>query len=169
MAIISGKAFWVKLDKPQNKFDENKLRYSLDLSLDKEGVKEMRAEGFTIKNKTKEVPSDQRGDFVTIYANEKTYNGRVLPKPNLFDANKIRLNGVLIGNGSKVNVQYKKLDYDVAGRKGSRPVLKGVQVIELLEYSPPDEFARVEGYVAPIPADEEAVVINEENDIPFVD
>jgi len=163
MAIVSGKAFWATLDKPQNKFDPDRLKYSLDVALDKEGVKAMKSEGFNVKNK-----DDARGDFITIYTAEYTAKGTLLPKPRVFDANKVQVHGVLIGNGSEVNVSYKKQDYNVGGNKGSRPVLRDVQIISLVSYSPPDEFARTEGYVAPVPADEEAVVINEEEEIPFV-
>ena len=34
MAIVSGKSFWATLYKPYNKFDEARLKYSLDLALD---------------------------------------------------------------------------------------------------------------------------------------
>ena len=163
MAIVSGKAFWATLDKPRNKFDPDRLKYSLDVALDKESAKAMKSEGFNVKNK-----DDARGDFVTIYTAEYTAKGTLLPKPRVFDADKVQVHGVLIGNGSEVNVSYKKQDYDVGGNKGSRPVLRDVQIISLVSYSPPDEFARTEGYVAPVPADEEAVVINEEEEIPFV-
>lgn len=163
MAIVSGKAFWAILDKPQNKFDPDRLKYSLDLALDKQGVKAMKSEGFNIKNK-----DDARGDFVTIYTYEYTSKGNLLPKPRVFDASKAQVHNVLIGNGSEVNVSYKKQDYNVGGNKGSRPVLRDVQIVSLVEYSPPDEFAKTDGYIAPVPADEEAVVINEEEEIPFV-
>ena len=163
MAIISGKAHWAKLDKASNPFDETKLKYSLDLALDKKGVKEMESQGFNIKNK-----DDARGDFVTIYKYEQTSKGHMLPKPRVFDANKSVVRGTLIGNGSEVNVSYNKRDYNVGGNKGSRPELRDVQIIELVEYSPPDEFAKTEGYIAPIAADEEAVLIDEEEEIPFV-
>ena len=163
MAIISGKAHWAKLDKASNPFDETKLKYSLDLALDKKGVKEMESQGFNIKNK-----DAARGDFVTIYKYDQTSKGHMLPKPRVFDANKSVVQGTLIGNGSEVNVSYNKRDYNVGGNKGSRPELRDVQIIELVEYSPPDEFAKTEGYVAPVAADEEAVVINEEDEIPFV-
>lgn len=163
MAIVSGKSFWAILYKPYNKFDEARPKYSLDLALDKEGVKAMKAEGFNIKNK-----DDARGDFVTIYTYERTYNGKLLPKPRVFDANKVQLTDTLIGNGSQVNVSYKVQSYNVGGNKGKRPLLRDVQVIDLVEYTPPDEFAKTEGFVAPVPLDEEAVVINEEDDIPFI-
>jgi len=163
MSIISGKAHWAKLDKASNPFDETKLKYSLDLALDEEGAKEMASQGFNIKNK-----DDVRGDFVMIYKYEQTSKGQMLPKPRVFDASKNIVHGTLIGNGSEVNVSYNKRDYNVGGNKGSRPELRDVQIIKLVEYSPPDEFAKTEGYIAPVTADEEAVVINEEDEIPFV-
>ena len=169
MAIIEGEAHWAVLSTPRNIFEPDRPKYSLDLALNKAGVKAMKAEGFNVKNNTGKDPDDKRGDFVTFYTYERTSKGKLLPKPRVFDADKKILNGVLIGNGSKVKVSYNKYDYNVGGRQGSRPVLRDVQIISLLEYTPPDEFTKTEGYVAPVPADEDAVVINEEDDIPFVD
>ena len=162
MAIISGKAFWATLDTPKNKFEPHRLKYSIDLALDKSGVKVMKAEGFNIKNK-----NDEKGDFVTIYTYEYSSKGKLMPKPRVFDANTTQVHNINIGNGSEVNVSYRKQDYDVGGNKGSRPVLQDVQIISLIEYVAPDEFAKTDGYIAPVPADEEAVLIEEQEELPF--
>ncbi len=42
---------------------------------------------------------------------------------------------LIIGNGSKANVQYMEVPYEVAGRKGVKAILTAIQVTELKEYS----------------------------------
>ena len=65
-------------------------------------------------------------------------------------------------------MSYKKFDYDVGGNKGSRPILKDVQIVKLVDRGLPEEFEKQDdGYVAPIPADEEAVLIEEQEELPF--
>jgi len=143
MPVINGKSFWAKLNQAQNPFDPDKPRWSIDVALDKKGVKQMEKEGCTIKNK-----DDDRGDFVTIYKDQFLTDGTELPKPRVMDSQKNLINGTLIGNGSLVNVSYKPRSYNVRGRKGVRPVLRDVQVVELVEYTPPDEFeVEDKGYV----------------------
>ena len=42
---------------------------------------------------------------------------------------------LIIGNGSKANLQYMEVPYEVAGRKGVKAILTAIQVTELKEYS----------------------------------
>jgi len=166
MPIISGKAYWAKLENAVNKFDPDKPRWSIDVALDKKGSKTMKSEGYNVRNK-----DDDRGDFIHIYKNKYIATGpnagTALPKPRLFDAEKNIISGILIGNGSTVNVSYRKKEYNVGGNEGQRPELRDVQLIDLIEYSPPDEFQKEKGYVTTRTAAEEAVVIEEDNNIPF--
>jgi|TARA_R110002020_G_scaffold366419_1_gene578489 hypothetical protein len=135
MPVISGKSFWAKLHQAQNPFDPDKPRWSIDVALDKKGVKQMESEGCNIKNK-----DDDRGDFVTIYKDQFLTDGTELPKPRVMDSQKNLINGTLIGNGSLVNVSYKPRSWTMGNRKGVRPVLRDVQVVKLVEYTAPDEF-----------------------------
>ena len=61
MAVVKGKSHWAKLDRAVNAFDPSKPRWSIDLQLDKEGIKQMKELGIPVKNK-----DDDRGDFVTF-------------------------------------------------------------------------------------------------------
>ena len=127
----------------------------------------MKKEGFHIK---KEVDYND-SPYMVIYTYEKTTNGKPLHKPRIFDTQKNIIDSSIsnnIGNGSIVNVSYKKFDYDVGGNKGSRPILKDVQLVELKDRGSPEEFEKQDtGYVAPVPADEEAVLIEEQEELPF--
>ena len=128
MAIISGKAYFAKLDTPENPFGDRK-KYSINILLDDDKkLKAMKKEGFHIKKEDDYHPSP----YMVIYTYEKTTNGKPLHKPRIFDTQKNIIDSSIsnnIGNGSIVNVSYKKFDYDVGGNKGSRPILKDVQLV----------------------------------------
>ena len=142
MTVVAGKAYWAKLDQAQNPFDESKPRWSLDVCLDANGVKAMKAEGLTIKDK-----QDDRGKFMTLYKDQFLRNGTELPKPRLMDSQKNDISGTIVGNGSDVRVSFTIREWKMNNKEGKRPVLKDVQVLNLVEYSPPDEFDVEEGYV----------------------
>ena len=93
MTVVAGKAYWAKLDQAQNPFDESKPRWSLDVSLDANGVKAMKAQGLTIKDK-----QDDRGKFMTLYKDQFLRNGTELPKPRLMDSQKNDISGTIVGN-----------------------------------------------------------------------
>ena len=52
-------------------------------------------------------------------------------------------------------------------RKGVRAVLKDVQVLDLVSYSPPDEFDVEEGYTASEPSTASDTIDDLDDDIPF--
>ena len=99
--------------------------------------------GVPIKNK-----DDERGDFVTLQKDQFLTNGQELPKPRVIDSKKNDISGTLIGNGSMVKVSFYPKEWKYANRSGVRAVLKDVQVLELVEYIPKDEFDEEDGYVA---------------------
>lgn len=141
MTVVTGKAFWAKLDEPKNQFDPLKPRWSLDVALNTEGVKFMKGLGIPIKDK-----DDDRGKFVTMYKDQYLRSGKELPKPRVVDSQKNDISGTLIGNGSLVKVSFQERKWDMNNKQGVRAVLKDVQVIDLLEYVQADEFEVEEGY-----------------------
>ena len=163
MPVVSGKAYWAKLDKAQNPFDQAKPRWSIDVSLNAEGIKFMKGHGVPIKDK-----EDDRGKFVTMYKDQFLNNGSELPKPRLMDSQKNDISGTLVGNGSLVKVSFTPREWKMNNRKGVRAVLKDVQVLDLVEYSPPDEFDVEEGYVSDTPSEASDTTKNDlDDDIPF--
>ena len=54
----------------------------------------------------------------------------------------------MLGNGSMVKVSFYPKEWKYANRSGVRAVLKDVQVLELVEYIPKDEFDEEDGYVS---------------------
>ena len=163
MPVVSGKAYWAKLDKAQNPFDQAKPRWSIDVSLNAEGIKFMKGHGVPIKDK-----EDDRGKFVTLYKDQFLTNGSELPKPRLMDSQKNDISGTLVGNGSLVKVSFTPREWKMNNRKGVRAVLKDVQVLDLVEYSPPDEFDVEEGYVSDTPSEASDTTKDDlDDDIPF--
>jgi|TARA_Y100000310_G_scaffold224629_1_gene226494 hypothetical protein len=152
MSIIKGKAYWAKLDRATNMFDANKPRWSIDLSLDKKGVALMEEEGIPVKNK-----DDDRGTFVTFTKDKFMQDGTELPKPRLIDAKKNDMSGTLIGNGSVVKVAYYPYEWTYTlgnnARSGIKGILKGVQVLNLVEYIPKDDFEEETGFVSNTPTE----------------
>ena len=144
MAVLKGKAHWAKVDRAVNPFDPSKPRWSIDVQLvDPDSVKMIEEMGVPIKNK-----DDERGDFVTLQKDQFLTNGQELPKPRVIDSKKNDISGTLIGNGSMVKVSFYPKEWKYANRAGVRAVLKDVQVLELVEYIPKDEFDEEDGYVA---------------------
>ena len=162
MAVISGKAYWAKLDQAQNPFDAAKPRWSIDVSLNADGVKTMKGHGVPIKDK-----EDDRGKFVTMYKDQFLNNGAELPKPRLLDSQKNDISGTLLGNGSLVKVSFTPREWKMNSRTGVRAVLKDVQVLDLVSYSPPDEFDVEEGYVGTSNETANSASSTEDSDLEF--
>ena len=123
----------------------------------------MKGHGVPIKDK-----EDDRGKFVTLYKDQFLTNGSELPKPRLMDSQKNDISGTLVGNGSLVKVSFTPREWKMNNRKGVRAVLKDVQVLDLVEYSPPDEFDVEEGYVSDTPSEASDTTKDDlDDDIPF--
>ena len=123
----------------------------------------MKGHGVPIKDK-----EDDRGKFVTMYKDQLLNNGSELPKQRLMDSQKNDISGTLVGNGSLVKVSFTPREWKMNNRKGVRAVLKDVQVLDLVEYSPPDEFDVEEGYVSDTPSEASDTTKDDlDDDIPF--
>ena len=124
-AIISGKAFWTKL----NRKDEYSDKYQLDVGDLSDKSKEVLAtHGVKLKNK-----EDDRGEFVTA---------RTRYVVAVIDSDKRTIDqDTLIGNGSsvKVKVAFNKT-HPFVEKYGTSLYLNKVQVTELVEYGNKDEF-----------------------------
>jgi len=123
-AIISGKAFWTKL----NRKDEYSDKYQLDVGdLSDKSKEVLTSHGVKLKNK-----NDDRGEFITARTQYLI--------PVIDSDKKIIDRDTLIGNGSSVRV---KVDFNknhpFAEKYGTSMYLKKVQVTELVEYGR-DEF-----------------------------
>ena len=66
-------------------------------------------------------------------------NGDKNTQPTLVDAGKKPLDKI-VGNGSKVKVMYRPYDWNFKGKKGKGLDLQAVQVVDLIEYTPKEDF-----------------------------
>lgn len=152
MSVISGKAYWASVVNANTTFEPV---WSIDVSLDDKNKAIVEQDGLKVKNK-----GDERGDFVTIKRKVEGKNGPN-SAPSVVDAHKRPLpEGVLIGNGSTVNVVYKPYEWNWKGNSGIGADLRKVQVIDLEPYEEGEDELDVvpSGYSA----------VNElDDDIPF--
>lgn len=131
MAIVKGKCLWAKVQQPDTKFDPNGV-WSIDLIPERaEDLEYFRSKGYKVKT------TDKGEETVQFKRKVKRANGGENQKPKVVNAHKEPVES-LIGNGSVVNVQYQ----EYSGTNSFGPYqgleLKGVQVLELVEYGEPD-------------------------------
>ncbi len=122
-AIISGKAFWTKL----NRKDEYSDKYQMDIGdLSDKSKEVLTSHGVKLKNK-----NDDRGEFITARTQYLV--------PVIDSDKKVIDSDTLIGNGSSVRV---KVDFNkthpFVEKYGTSMYLKKVQVTELVEYGKDD-------------------------------
>jgi hypothetical protein len=130
--LIQGKAKWAKVTgKPVPGYENTFNHWSLDVYVDEDTVKRLKAEGINVKDKGE-------GPFVSFSRKEFNRDG----KPNqpirivnhkgetLQDQNTV-YNGPKIGNGSTVNINFQVYEY---AKKKFSPVILSMQIWELIPY-----------------------------------
>lgn len=167
MAVISGRVKWACVQRPNTKFEPE---YSVDVVLDMDKAKELRAAGYNVRR-------DKDGDLILKLKKKATKaDGTPNQPPRVVDRNKQPTN-VLIGNGSICNVQYTPHEWTFAGKTGTKAILNAIQIDTLVEFSQ-DEFdvldEGAEGSSKPAAAQSEAQSGSDEpnfddfdDDIPF--
>ena len=147
MTVITGKAYWAHVQNPNTSFEPE---YSIDICVDDNNRAAIEADGLTIKNK-----GDERGDFVHIRQRVARRDGTQNDAPIVVDAQK-NPTDKLVGNGSIVNVLYSPYSWEMNGKAGVTPILKKVQVVDLVSYG--EDCDAVEGYTEAssnhVPSDE---------------
>ena len=150
MTVITGKAYWASVQQPNTTYEPE---WSVDIIVDDNNRAAIEADGLTIKNK-----GDERGDFVHIRQRVKRRDGTDNEAPIVVDA-QTNPSKKLIGSGSTVNVQYTPYSWEMNGKSGVTPILKKVQIIDLVSYG--EDFDTVEGGYVENKGD------NLEGDMPF--
>lgn len=141
MAVVSGISIYARVHEP-GKFGD----YFINLAVDQETAKRLKAEKVPLRKASDEALPDGKtekdyGPFIARFKESEDHPPRVV------NGNKEDIDD-LIGNGSKVNVQYQVGEWNYKGKKGATAYLKAVQVVELVKYVPPAqelEFDVVEG------------------------
>jgi len=138
MAIVEGKAYWASITRPNEKFEP---MWRLDLAVDDATASEFQKQGFTIGETT--INDETIKNIIKFKRKVSKANGDRNQQPQLVDAEKKPLDKI-VGNGSKVKVMYKSYDWNYKGKTGKGLDLQAVQVLDLVEYTPKEDF-EVEG------------------------
>ena len=134
MAIIEGTAYWASLTRPNEKFEP---MWTIDLSVDEKSATELKEQGIKVGETT--VDETTIPNIVKFKRKCSKANGDKNTQPQLVDASKNPLDKI-VGNGSKVKVMYKPYEWNFKGKKGMGLDLQAVQVIDLVEYTPREDF-----------------------------
>jgi len=131
MPVVSGTAYWASVTQPNTTYDPV---YSVNLVVDSKTAKDFESRGFSVKEM-------DEGPALVIKRKVNGPNGMVRSAPKLFDAAKREIN-CLVGNGSKVKVQYKEWESNYKGTNHKGLDFMAMQVIDLVSYAnqPGDEF-----------------------------
>jgi hypothetical protein len=148
MPTVRGIANWAFTNRP-----DNYEHYTITLDVDEDFISVLRDN--KVKAQVKEIEHDKEKE---VHDADKTYqfkftrkDGTPIPPPTVVDSKRNPLpDGLLIGNGSDVIVQYGLIPYDDSGTKRKRIELDAVQVLNLVPYKSDRklEFGDEDGYSA---------------------
>ena len=134
MAIIEGTAYWASLTRPNEKFEP---MWRIDLAVDDKSANELKEQGISLGETT--IDEKTINNIVRFKRKCSKANGDKNTQPQLVDSSKNPLDKI-VGNGSKVKVMYKPYEWNFKGKKGMGLDLQAVQVIDLIEYTPREDF-----------------------------
>lgn len=134
MAIIEGTAYWASLTRPNEKFEP---MWRIDLAVDDATAEDIRSQGISVGETV--IDEQTISNIVRFKRKVSKANGDKNTQPNLVDAGKQTLDKI-VGNGSKVKVMYRPYEWNFKGKKGIGLDLQAVQVMDLIEYLPKEEF-----------------------------
>jgi len=134
--VLEGTVNWAKVQAP----DEND-KFSLEFEPDKEGIKLLKSLGIDImteKTRTDKETGQETTTIVPAFVKMKRYakdpEGN-LKKFRIIDAN-LEPFTALIGNGSRVKVEFFAKDWTFKAKSGTYAYLVGLQVLDLVPYEP---------------------------------
>ena len=125
--IVEGNAYWASLVAPNTTYEP---MYTINVVVDEATAKDVAERGHSIREM-------EEGPAVVIKRKVNGPNGMVRKAPRLLDADKNDVD-VLVGNGSKVRVQYQEYDWTYNNKSGKGLDLQAVQIIDLVPYKAAD-------------------------------
>ena len=145
--ILEGNCAWAHVQKScgektlktkNGKSFKQKDEYRLDLFISDTKAEELREKGYWVKTAKEVVPGidDSKGrPFIKISSKATFPSGDPTPKPGVFDVSGKEFTG-LIGNGSRVQVQYVEYEYDntFTGKKCVSCRLENIMIIDLVNF-----------------------------------
>ena len=152
MPVVKGIAQWASLARPNSmsgkfQIDVCHLSEADVTQLEKQGITNVHHEA------SRDDDYEPRGAYITMRSNAVSKAGENLDPPEVVDAKKKPLpRGVLVGNGSLVNVVYDPFEWTYKKKAGTSAGLRIVQVLELVKFeggSGLDDLEEEEGFTAP--------------------
>ena len=125
--IVEGNAYWASLIAPNTTFEP---MYTINVVVDEATAKDFAERGHSVREM-------EEGPAVVIKRKVNGPNGMVRKAPRLLDADKNDVD-VLVGNGSKLKVQYQEYDWTYNNKSGKGLDLQAVQIIDLVPYKAQD-------------------------------
>jgi len=134
MAQVEGTAYWASLTRPNENFEP---MWRIDLAVDDNTAVDLAKEGITLGETV--IDGNTIKNVVKFKRKVSKANGDKNQPPSLVDGQKQPLDKI-VGNGSKVVVMYKSYDWNYKGKTGKGLDLQAVQVKNLVEYTPKEDF-----------------------------
>jgi hypothetical protein len=134
MAQIEGTAYWASLTRPNEKFEP---MWRIDLAVDDNTATDLAKEGITLGETV--IDGNTIKNVIKFKRKVSKANGDKNQPPSIVDGQKQPLDKI-VGNGSKVVVMYKSYDWTYKGKTGKGLDLQAVQVKNLVEYTPKEDF-----------------------------
>lgn len=145
--ILEGRCAWAHVQKStgsktmttkKGKTFVTKDEYRLDLFLDEDKARELKAKGYLIKGAKEDVPGmpgTKGKPYIKIAKRASYEDGNPVPAPGVFDKDGKAIHD-LVGNGSLVQVQYNEYPYDntFTGEQNISCRLAHVMVLEHVKY-----------------------------------
>jgi|TARA_R100001530_G_scaffold31059_1_gene24474 hypothetical protein len=125
MPVVEGTAYWAAVKVPNTYFEP---AYTVNLVVDPEVAESFKSQGFNIKQM-------EEGPALVIKRKVDGPNGLIRRAPDLLDRQKNPMD-VVVGNGSRVRVQYTAYPWEHNGRTGKSLDFCKMQVIDLVEFQP---------------------------------
>jgi hypothetical protein len=134
MAQVEGTAYWASLTRPNEKFEP---MWRIDLAVDDNTAADLAKEGIALGETV--IDGNTIKNVIKFKRKVSKANGDKNQPPSLVDGQKQPLDKI-VGNGSKVVVMYKSYDWNYKGKTGKGLDLQAVQVKNLVEYTPKEDF-----------------------------
>ena len=136
--IIPGVAYYssVKVLKPD--FNGDKYGYEINLAVSDEIFQKFKAAGYNAGMYDAGSRKYTEDPVILFYLWEMDSKGKKNDPPRLIDLDMEDID-VQVGNGSKVNVQWRSSGMYGPAKQYKRAVLEVVQVVDLVEYAPQGE------------------------------
>src|SRR5210317_1159487 len=134
MAQVEGTAYWASLIRPNEKFEP---MWRIDLAVDDNTAADLAKEGIALGETV--IDGNTIKNVVKFKRKVSKANGDKNQPPSIVDGQKQPLDKI-VGNGSKVVVMYKSYDWNYKGKTGKGLDLQAVQVKNLVEYTPKEDY-----------------------------